>query len=328
MRILLTGAAGFIGFHFARTLLDRSVGDRRVGDGSVEVLGLDSLNDYYDPALKAGRLDQLRGKPGFTFRQTDIADTAALEAATQDFAADVVVHLAAQAGVRYSIDNPMAYVEANIRGQLNMLEYARRTGVRMLYASSSSVYGNRSETPFRETDRCDHPVSVYAASKRSGELLSGVYADMYGLSLTGLRFFTVYGPWGRPDMAYWLFTDAILNGRPIRMFNSGEMRRDFTDVRDIVAGMLAMIDNPAPAGHHLYNIGHSEPVTLARFVAAIESAIGRPAVREMAPMQPGDVGDTFADVSRLEADYGYRPAISIEDGVKSFVDWYRQRYSL
>lgn len=318
MRILLTGSAGFIGFHLARALLERG----------GEVLGLDSLNDYYDPALKADRLAILQQHPGFTFRRTDIADTAALGMATDGFVADAVVHLAAQAGVRYSIDNPMAYVEANIRGQLNMLEYSRRTGVRMLYASSSSVYGNRTDVPFRETDRCDHPVSVYAASKRSAELLSDVYANMYGLSLTGLRFFTVYGPWGRPDMAYWLFTDAILNGRPIRMFNKGEMRRDFTDVRDIVAGMLAMIDRAAPAGHQIYNIGHSEPVTLARFVAAIEAATGREAVREMAPMQPGDVGDTFADVSRLEADYGYRPAVAIEDGVKTFVDWYRQRTGL
>jgi len=318
MRVLLTGAAGFIGFHLAQVLLGR-------GDA---VLGLDSLNDYYDPALKAGRLARLRENEVFEFSQIDLADADVLAAAADDWSPDIIVHLAAQAGVRYSIDNPVAYVESNIRGQLNMLEFARRTGVRMLYASSSSVYGNRTDTPFRESDRCDHPVSVYAASKRSAELLSDVYANMYSLSLTGLRFFTVYGPWGRPDMAYWLFTDAILNGRPIRMFNNGEMRRDFTDVRDIVAGMLAMIDKPAPAGHHIYNIGHSEPVTLARFVAAIEAAVGKAAIREMAPMQPGDVGDTFADVSRLEADYGYRPSIAIEDGVKTFVDWYRQRSGL
>ncbi len=318
MRVLLTGAAGFIGFHLAQALLAR-------GDA---VLGLDSLNDYYDPALKADRLGLLRTQPGFSFRQTDIADADALSDAVEGFSADAVVHLAAQAGVRYSIDNPAAYIDANIRGHLNVLEYARRTRVRTLYASSSSVYGNRTDTPFRETDRCDHPVSVYAASKRSAELLSDVYANMYGLSLTGLRFFTVYGPWGRPDMAYWLFTDAILNGRPIRMFNNGVMRRDFTDVRDIVAGMLSMLDAPGKPGHRIYNIGNSEPVTLARFVAAIEAATGRAAVREMAPMQPGDVGDTFADVSQLEADYGYRPGVAVEAGVRTFVDWYRQRTGL
>lgn len=316
MRVLLTGVAGFIGFHLARTLLD----------AGFDVLGLDSLNSYYAPQLKHDRLAQLKAAGGsLTFRQVDIADEGALAQAAEGFRPDVIVHLAAQAGVRYSLENPVAYADANVRGHLNMLELARRTdGLQaMIYASSSSVYGDRSDTPFRETDRCDHPVSVYAATKRSGELLAEAYAKLYGLPLAGLRFFTVYGPWGRPDMAYWLFTDAILKGEPIRLFNQGQMRRDFTDIRDIVDGVMLLVRGLRTPGHEIYNIGHSEPVTLHRFLSAIESATEMRAQIELAPMQPGDVGDTFADVSKLTRDFGYAPKIAVEEGVADFVSWFR-----
>ena len=320
MRVLLTGVAGFIGFHLARALLNR-------GD---EVLGLDSLNDYYDPTLKHDRLAELGQIPGemaadFRFECVDLVDDAALRRAVKGFAPDVIVHLAAQAGVRYSLIAPAAYVDANVRGHINMLELAKDTPSlrHMIYASSSSVYGQRSDTPFRETDRCDSPASVYAASKRAGELMSEAYAGIYGLALTGLRFFTVYGPWGRPDMAYWSFTEAILRGEPIKLFNNGKMRRDFTDVRDVVAGITRIVDANPPRGNAIYNIGHSHPVELTRFLAALEAATGRKAHTELAPMQPGDVGDTFADVSKLERDYGVRPCIAIEDGLEEFVRWYR-----
>jgi UDP-glucuronate 4-epimerase len=314
MRVLLTGVAGFVGFHLARALLAR-------GD---DVLGLDSVNSYYDTQLKLDRLAALGQPQGFRFVKVDIVDPDALKAAVGDFEPDVIVHLAAQAGVRYSLINPGAYADSNVRGHLNMLELARQmTRVpRLVYASSSSVYGNRTQTPFREDDRTDSPVSVYAATKKSGEVIAQSYAHLYGMSLAGLRFFTVYGPWGRPDMAYWMFTDAILRDQPIQLFNNGVMRRDFTDIRDIVAGVLRVADGDRP-GHEIYNIGHSEPVTLIRFLAAIEGAIGKKAIVEMAPMQPGDVGDTYADVSKLVDHFGYHPAIAIEDGVKSFVDWYR-----
>ncbi len=315
MRVLITGVAGFVGFHLARDLLGRG----------AEILGIDSLNDYYDPQLKADRIAAIGEAKGFTFKRCDIIDAAKLDEAAKGFRPDLIVHLAAQAGVRYSLQNPTAYVESNVRGQLNMLELARRSdGLQaFIYASSSSVYGDRKETPFRESDRCDNPVSVYAATKRSGELLAEAHAKLYGLSLTGLRFFTVYGPWGRPDMAYWLFTEAVLKGQPIKLFNRGEMRRDFTDVRDIVGGMTRIIDGKPKAGHEIYNIGHSEPVTLKRFLTAIETATGKAAKIEMAPMQPGDVGDTYADVSKLKAAYGYEPAISVEDGIGRFVEWFR-----
>jgi UDP-glucuronate 4-epimerase len=315
MRVVLTGVAGFIGFHLARALLD----------AGAEILALDNLNDYYDPALKADRLAALGQRANLRFARVDIVDAEALDNATRGFGPDVIVHLAAQAGVRYSLTNPGAYVDANVRGHLNMLELARRSeGLRaFVYASSSSVYGERSDTPFREDDRCDAPVSVYAATKRAGELLSESYARLYGLSLTGLRFFTVYGPWGRPDMAYWLFTDAILRGQPIRLFNNGQMRRDFTDVRDIIGGIVRVVEDAHKPGHEIYNIGHSEPVTLRRFLAAIEQATGRRAQVELAPMQPGDVGDTFADVSKFARDFGYAPRISVEEGIGEFVQWFR-----
>ena len=314
MRVLLTGVAGFVGFHVARALLAR-------GD---EVLGLDNLNSYYDTQLKFDRLTALGQPQGFQFAKADIIEPDALKAAVGDFQPDVIIHLAAQAGVRYSLLNPGAYVDANVRGQLNVLELARhmKRVPRLVYASSSSVYGNRTQTPFREDDRTDSPVSVYAASKKSAEVLAQSYAHLYGMNLAGLRFFTIYGPWGRPDMAYWMFTDAILRDAPIRLFNNGAMRRDFTDIRDILAGLLRIADGERP-GHEIYNIGHSEPVTLARFLAAIEGAVGRKAIVELAPMQPGDVGDTYADVSKLADHFGYHPAIAIEDGIKTFVDWYR-----
>jgi UDP-glucuronate 4-epimerase len=315
MRVLLTGTAGFIGFHLARALIAR-------GD---EVLGLDNLNSYYDPKLKHDRLAALGAARNFRFAKTDLVDYMALEMPVLGFAPEVIVHLAAQAGVRYSLIDPVAYADANVRGQVNMLELARSIpGLRqMVYASSSSVYGRRTEVPFRETDRCDHPASVYAATKRAGELLSDSYASLYGLSLTGLRFFTVYGPWGRPDMAYWSFTDAILKGEPIQVFNEGRMRRDFTDVRDVVAGLTRIIDAAPKPGHELYNIGHSEPVELSRFIAALESATGKSAIRKLMPMQPGDVCDTYADVSKLERDFGVKPQIAVEQGLAEFVAWFR-----
>ena len=314
MRVLLTGVAGFVGFHVARALLAR-------GD---EVLGLDNLNSYYDTQLKLDRLSALGQPQGFHFAKADIVDPDALKGAVGDFQPDAIIHLAAQAGVRYSLLNPGAYVDANVRGQLNMLELARQMKrvPRFVYASSSSVYGNRTQTPFREDDRTDSPVSVYAATKKSAEVLAQSYAHLYGMSIAGLRFFTIYGPWGRPDMAYWMFTDAILRNTPLRLFNNGAMRRDFTDIRDILAGLLRVADGQRP-GHEIYNIGHSEPVTLARFLAAIEGAVGRTALVEMAPMQPGDVGDTYADVTKLDDHFGYHPTIAIEDGIKTFVDWYR-----
>jgi UDP-glucuronate 4-epimerase len=315
MRVLLTGVAGFVGFHLARALLAR-------GD---DVLALDSVNDYYDPQLKIDRLAALGEPAGFRFMKVDVVDPAALRAAVGDFDPDVVIHLAAQAGVRYSLINPGAYVDSNVRGHLNLLELSRtmKRMPRFVYASSSSVYGNRTETPFREGDRTDSPVSVYAATKKSGEVIAQSYSHLYGMSLAGLRFFTVYGPWGRPDMAYWMFTDAILRDQPIKLFNNGVMRRDFTDIRDIVEGILRVADGRTP-GHEIYNIGHSEPVTLARFLDAIEGAIGKKAIVEMAPMQPGDVGDTYADVSKLTAHFGYQPAIGVEEGIRTFVDWYRE----
>lgn len=315
MRILLTGVAGFIGFHLGRALLGR-------GD---DVLGLDSLNSYYDPSLKHDRLAQLGRPSHFRFERVDIADGEAVRRAVGAFRPEVIVHLAAQAGVRYSLAAPAAYADANVRGHINILELAKDLDdVRqVIYASSSSVYGQRSDTPFRETDRCDHPASVYAATKRAGELLSETYSSIYGLAQTGLRFFTVYGPWGRPDMAYWSFTEAILKGEPIKLFNEGRMRRDFTDVRDVVAGITRIIDAPPKRGHAIYNIGHSEPVELSRFVAAIEAATGRKAQTELAPMQPGDVGDTYADVSKLERDFGVKPNIAVEQGLGDFVRWFR-----
>ena len=327
MRVLITGAAGFIGAALADSLLAR-------GD---EVLGIDDLNPYYQVSLKEDRLARL-GRHGdrFTFRRVDFADEAALDAALagQDF--DRVVHLGAQAGVRYSIENPGAYARANLVGHLNLLELARQRRVgHMVYASSSSVYGGNGKVPFAVEDRVDHPLSLYAATKKADELMSEAYAHLYRLPLTGLRFFTVYGPWGRPDMMMWIFTQKILAGEPIPVFNHGEMWRDFTYIDDIVAGVLASLDNPPrddglpKAGgsekpHALYNIGNHRPEHLMKVIGLIEDACGRKAQVDMLPMQPGDVPTTFADIEAIKRNLGFQPSTSIEAGVPSFVRWYRE----
>lgn len=334
MKILVTGAAGFIGFHLSQRLLER-------GDS---VVGLDNLNTYYDVTLKHNRLLQLQKQAGFEFVQVDVADPQALEAvfAKQDF--DRVVHLAAQAGVRYSLENPRAYIDANIVGFLNILENCRHREVpHLVYASSSSVYGANTAMPFSVHQNVDHPVSLYAASKKSNELMAHTYSHLFRLPTTGLRFFTVYGPWGRPDMALFLFTRAILAGEAIQVFNQGAMRRDFTYVDDIVEGVIRVTDripnanpewtgdSPDPATssapYRLYNIGNHEPVELLPFIEVLESALGRKAHKEFLPMQPGDVPATFADVEALARDVGYRPSTPIEVGIQRFVDWYRSYYS-
>jgi UDP-glucuronate 4-epimerase len=327
MQVLVTGAAGFIGAAFAEALLAR--GDR--------VVGIDNLNDYYQVALKEARCDRLAGIGGnrFDFRQLDFSDTAALDRKLAGVEFDAIVHLGAQAGVRYSLDNPHAYASSNLIGHLNMLELARHRGVpHMLYASSSSVYGGNAKLPFAVEDRADHPVSLYAATKRADELMSEAYAHLYRIPLTGLRFFTVYGPWGRPDMALWKFTDAILAGRPIQVFNHGDMYRDFTYIDDIIAGMLACLDNPPAddgthkAGgsekpHALYNLGNNRSEALMKVIGLLEDACGRKAKLEMLPMQPGDVHKTYADIEAIRHDMGYAPTTPIEVGVPRFVEWFR-----
>jgi UDP-glucuronate 4-epimerase len=316
-RILVTGAAGFIGFHTAKALLDR-------GD---QVLGLDNLNDYYDPSLKEARLTQISGREGFEFVKADLCDRQALDRAVQ--ACDRVIHLAAQAGVRYSIDNPAAYIESNLVGFGNVLEACRSSqSAHLVYASSSSVYGGNVKMPFAETDPVDHPVSLYAATKKANELMAHVYSHLYRLPTTGLRFFTVYGPWGRPDMAPFLFTRAILDGKPIKVFNNGDMKRDFTFVDDIVQGILATLDH-IPSGqppYAVYNIGNSEPVELLDFIGTLERALGKQAIKQLMPMQPGDVPATYADTSALEAATGFRPSTPLADGISRFADWYRSYY--
>ena len=319
--VLVTGAAGFIGAHLCRALLDRG----------EAVFGLDNLNAYYDPALKQARLEALTGRaaPGrFRFQRMNLEDHAGVAALLADHPEiDRVVHLGAQAGVRWSIEAPFAYTAANVTGHLSVLEAVRRTDGRirhMVYASTSSVYGARTDGPFRETDRVDRPASLYAATKLADEAMSAAYAHLYALPLTGLRFFTVYGPWGRPDMAYWLFTEAMLAGRPIRLFNHGRMRRDFTYVDDIVAGVLAALDHPpAPGAHRLYNIGNNRPEELLDLVAILEEALGVRARREFLPMQPGDVPETYADVSAMARDFGWRPSTDLRTGLGRFVDWWR-----
>lgn len=327
MTILVTGAAGFIGHSLSRQLVARG----------EAVIGIDNLNDYYDPSLKRARLADLQELAGARFRfvQVDFADHEALDAALADQGYDRIVHLGAQAGVRYSIDNPRAYVQSNLVGHLNMLELARHSGVRhFVYASSSSVYGSNDTLPFRVEDRVDHPISLYAATKKSDELMSETYAHLYRVPATGLRFFTVYGPWGRPDMAMWGFTDRILAGKPIQVFNHGDMRRDFTFIDDIVAGVIAVLDNPPPddgaekAGgskspHRLYNIGNNRSEELTRMISVLETACGKKAEIELMDMQPGDVKDTYADISAIERDLGYRPTTPIDVGIPAFVDWYR-----
>jgi UDP-glucuronate 4-epimerase len=332
MAVLVTGAAGFIGAATSRGLLER--GDR--------VIGIDNLNDYYEPSLKRARLDNLGRQFGnsFRFEQLDFSDAAALAKFAEDNAFDDIVHLGAQAGVRYSLENPAAYVQSNLVGHCNMLELARQRGTRhMVYASSSSVYGGNTSLPFRVEDRVDHPLSLYAATKKSDELLSESYANIYRLPLTGLRFFTVYGPWGRPDMAMWIFTKALYEGEPLPLFNRGEMRRDFTYIDDIVRGVVACLDSPpaddgaVKAGgntspHAVYNIGNSRSEDLMRVVELLEQETGRKATGNLMPMQIGDVKETFADISAIERDHGFKPTTSIDEGIPRFVRWYREYHGL
>jgi UDP-glucuronate 4-epimerase len=331
MQTLITGGAGFIGYHLADRLLSRG----------EPVLLIDNVNDYYDPKLKRDRIADLKARHsnGVSFVEVDFADHAALDAALKGREFARIAHLGAQAGVRYSIDNPRAYVQSNLVGHLNMLEVARERAIPMVYASSSSVYGGNETLPFRVEDRVDHPLSLYAATKKADELMSETYAHLYRVPLTGLRFFTVYGPWGRPDMAMWIFTKAIFDGKPIKVFNAGDMRRDFTYIDDIVSGVVACIDNPPPddgsmkAGgsktpHRLYNIGNNNSEELTQMIAIIEQACGREAIKEMYPMQDGDVKETAADISAISGDLGFAPTTKINVGIPRFVDWYRRYHGL
>jgi len=332
-KVLVTGAAGFIGSHLSKRLLER-------GD---EVVGLDNLNDYYDVNLKKARLARLEGEAGFRFVKMDLADRAGMDGLFRHERFQRVVNLAAQAGVRYSLTNPHAYVDSNITGFVNILEGCRHSEVEhLVYASSSSVYGANTRMPFSVHHNVDHPISLYAASKKANELMAHTYSHLYGLPTTGLRFFTVYGPWGRPDMALFLFTKAILEGKPIDVFNHGKMKRDFTYIDDIVEGVVRALDRvavpnaswtgdmPDPgtsnAPYQLYNIGNNNPVELMQFIEAIEKALGKAAEKNFLPLQPGDVPATYADVDDLVSDVGFCPATSIEDGVQRFVEWYRTYY--
>ena len=324
--ILVTGAAGFIGFHVARQLL---------AEGRP-VVGLDSLNSYYDPALKRARLELLRADRGFSFVQADLADRETMAAlfARHRFAS--VVHLAAQAGVRYSIEQPQTYADSNLQGFLNVLEGCRNNGCRhLVYASSSSVYGANTKLPFAVQDRTDHPVSFYAATKKANELMAQSYSHLYRLPVTGLRFFTIYGPWGRPDMAMFLFVNAMMAGQPIRLFNHGKMRRDFTYIDDVTRVVSKLIDrapadNPAAANapSRVYNVGNHRPEELLHVVTLLERELGRTAIKELLPMQPGDVVETFADVEDLMRDTGFAPSTPIEHGVHTFVTWYRDHFKV
>lgn len=336
MKYLITGAAGFIGFHLAQRLC---------GEGH-EVVGIDNLNDYYEVSLKEARLARLSPLPGFRFERMDLADREAMaaffarESAREQF--ERVIHLGAQAGVRYSLDNPFAYADSNLTGTLTVLEGCRHHGVKhLVYASSSSVYGLNEQMPFKTSDGVDHPVSLYAASKKANELMAHSYSHLYGLPTTGLRFFTVYGPWGRPDMALFKFVRAILAGEPIDIYNQGQLSRDFTHVDDIVEGIVRVADRPpvgdpnwrgqtdaSPAPYRLYNIGNGSPVRLLDFVEAIETALGKPAIRNMLPMQPGDVLATWADTEALFEATGYKPKMALQEGVESFVAWYKAYYQV
>ena len=331
LTVLITGAAGFIGYHLSERLLARG----------EQVIGIDCINDYYDPQLKRDRIAAITARHGdrYTFVKVDFSDHVALEAALAPYQFDRIAHLGAQAGVRYSIENPRAYVQANLVGHVNLLEVARARKAAMVYASSSSVYGGNETLPFRVEDRVDHPMSLYAATKKADELMSETYAHLYRTPLTGLRFFTVYGPWGRPDMAMWIFTKAVFEGRPIRVFNGGDMRRDFTYVDDIVSGIVACLDTPpaddgtvkpggSKAPHRIYNIGNNRSEELTQMIALIEDACGRKAQREMHPMQDGDVKETFADISAISCDLGYAPTTAIADGIPKFVAWYKNYHRL
>lgn len=330
--IIVTGIAGFIGSSLAVKLIER--GDR--------VIGIDNINDYYSVQLKRDRLARLTtlGGGNFTFHHVDFADMHALETALAGEKFDAIVHLGAQAGVRYSIENPHAYVQSNLVGHVNMLEIARHRGVEhMVYASSSSVYGNNKVMPFSVADRVDQPISLYAATKKADELMSETYAHLYRLPQTGLRFFTVYGPWGRPDMAMWIFTRKILAGEPIDIYNHGQMKRDFTYIDDIIAGVIASLDNPpaddglAKAGgsvspHRLYNIGNHRSEELMHLVTLIEDACGKSAIKNFMPLQAGDVPETFADIDAIQQDLGYQPSTRIDVGVPRFVDWYKEYHRI
>ena len=334
MRVLVTGSAGFIGFHVARRLLAR-------GD---EVVGVDNLNDYYDVSLKQARLERLLGQPGFTDERVDVADRSAMASLFARYRPQRVVHLAAQAGVRYSLQNPHAYVDSNLVGFMNILEGCRHHSVEhLVYASSSSVYGANETMPFSVHDNVDHPLSLYAASKKANELMAHTYSHLYGLPATGLRFFTVYGPWGRPDMAPMLFAKAILAGNPIRVFNHGQMQRDFTYIDDIVEGVMRCCDKPATsnpdfdplnpdpstaaAPHRVFNIGNSQPVELMRFIEVIEQALAKKAIKQFLPIQPGDVVSTASDTNALKRWVGFNPSTPLSFGVEKFVRWYADFYS-
>ncbi|GAB6035268.1 NAD-dependent epimerase [Galenea microaerophila] len=336
MKVLVTGAAGFIGFYVSLDLLKKG----------HTVIGIDNLNDYYDPALKRARLAEIAHfcqthaiADAFEFIEMDIADRTATQALFETQSFDRVIHLAAQAGVRYSIENPHAYVDSNLVGFVNILEGCRQQKTaHLVYASSSSVYGMNTKIPFSTQDRVDYPISLYAATKKSNELMAHTYSHLYGIPTTGLRFFTVYGPWGRPDMAYFSFTKKILAGQPIDVFNHGQMERDFTYIDDIVEGVVRVMDHipekrgseitTAQAPYAIYNIGNNQPITLERFIQAIEKATGKSAIRNNLPMQPGDVPRTFADVDDLISDVDFKPKTEIEDGMNRFVQWYRDFYSL
>jgi UDP-glucuronate 4-epimerase len=335
MQILVTGAAGFIGFHVSKRLLER-------GD---TVLGLDNLNSYYDVSLKQARLAQLTPQQGFRFTQTDLADRAAMAALFSSETFDVVINLAAQAGVRYSLENPHVYIESNLTGFINLLEGCRQSRVKhLVYASSSSVYGGNTTVPFSVHQNVDHPISLYAATKKANELMAHSYASLYNLPVSGLRLFTVYGPWGRPDMAYFSFAKAILEGRPIDVFNHGVMQRDFTYIDDIVEGIIRVTDRPATpcpswdsacpdpgssfAPYRIYNIGNNHPVGLLKFIEIMEQQLGKAAHKNLLPMQAGDVPITFADLGDLTTELDFKPTTSVEEGIRAFVDWYRSYYCL
>ncbi|MGI0479640.1 NAD-dependent epimerase [Geminocystis sp. CENA526] len=333
--ILVTGSAGFVGFHLCQRLLSR--GDR--------IIGIDNINSYYDVSLKEGRLNLLKNEDNFTFYKLDLSDRTGIEKLFQEHQFDVVVNLAAQAGVRYSLENPHAYIDSNLVGFTNILECCRHNQVKhLVFASSSSVYGSNTKIPFSTHDNVDHPVSLYAATKKANELMAHTYSHLYKLPCTGLRFFTVYGPWGRPDMAYFLFTKAILEKRPINVFNFGKMQRDFTYIDDIIEGVTRVIDripepnphwsgqNPDPstsnAPYKIYNIGNNQPVELIKFIETLEDCLGIKAEKNFLPMQPGDVPQTYADVNDLVQDVGFKPNTSIELGIQRFVEWYRSYYNV
>ena len=325
MKILVTGAAGFIGYHLAQRLLSQG----------QQVYGIDNLNDYYDVNLKKARLAQLQSHSEFTFQQLDLSDRAGISQLFQNQKIDRVVHLAAQAGVRYSLDNPHAYADSNLMGFLNILEGCRHSKIEhLVFASSSSVYGNNTKVPFAVSDNVDHPISLYAATKKANELMAHSYSHLYNLPITGLRFFTVYGPWGRPDMAYFKFVKAIAENKPIDVYNFGKMQRDFTYIDDVIEGIVRVIEKPPQSDsetssavpYKIYNIGNNSPVELLTFIEVVEAAMGKTAVKNLLPMQPGDVPSTYADVDDLMADVGFKPITPIEEGIRQFVEWYRDYY--